>query len=287
MKKFFAMILTISLGFCSGYIAYAETIPGWDEPYDITNYYSLTTISIPDSTPSPFAMMDLESQCGNVYDYTRHIKSILFAERFNNILEVTTEKTKNAEINGKSFDEEIFKETANALEILRQSNEKISKQMDLEKMESILNQGDADEFENFNPNFNHEEKFLWLNQQYQNFAEGANQEISNFENVMSVADKILNHSNLAQGDLQIQQARNELLTLLAHELAEKNSLDANFEQMQALYQSAEYDKNVESAYIDSITKFNVADPYDKKNYRLLQQECDYKKPAPVGMPDFK
>lgn len=281
------MILAISLGFCSGYIAYAKTIPGWDEPYDITNYYSLTTISIPDSTPSPFAMMDLESQGGNVYDYTRHIKSILFAERFNNILEVTTEKTQNAEINGKSFDEEIFKETADALEILRQGNEKISKQIDLEKMESILNQGDADEFENFNPEVNHTEKFAWIDQQYKNFAEGANQEISDFESVMSIADKILNHSNLAQGDLQIQQARNELLTLLAHELARKNSLDANFEQMQALFQSVEYDQNVESAYIDFIANFNVADPYDKENYRLLQQEYDYKKPAPVGMPDFK
>ena len=287
MKNFFAMILAISLGFCSGYIAYAETVPGWDEPYDIPNYYSLTTVSIPDSKPSPFAMMDLAAQGGNVFDYTRHIKSILFAEKFNNILEVAKNKTLNDEINSKSFDDEIFKETADALEILRQGNEKISKQIDLEKMESILNQGDADEFENFNPEVNHTEKFAWIDQQYKNFAEGAGQEISDFQNVMKVADKILNHSNFAQGDLQIQQARNELLTLLAHELARKNSLDANFEQMQALYQSAEYDENVESAYIDSITKFNVANPYDKENYKLLKEEYDYQKPTPVGMPNFK
>ena len=83
------------------------------------------------------------------------------------------------------------------------------------------------------------------------------------------------------------QTQNELKTLFAYELARKNALDANFEQMQALYQMSEYDKNVESAYIDSITKFDVADPYDAENYKLLREEYDYKKPEPVGMPDFK
>lgn len=74
------------------------------------------------------------------------------------------------------------------------------------------------------------------------------------------------------------QTQNELKTLFSYELARKNALDANFEQMQALYQMSEYDKNVESAYIDSITKFSVADPYDAENYKLLREEYDYKKP---------
>ena len=287
MKKILtALGATLTLGFFSGYVAFAHTVPGWDEPYDIDAYYSLTEISWADS-PSPYALKDLASNGGNVFDYTRHIKSILFADKFKNILEVATNKTLNDEINTTPFDEKIFAETSDALKILTKGTEKVSKQIDSQEIEKNLQQGNGDEWENFNPYFKHNEKFLWLNQQYKNFAEGANQEVNDWENVFKAADKILNHTNLAEGNLQVQQARNELLTLLAYELARKNALDANFEQMQALYQMSEYDKNVESAYIDSITKFDVADPYDAENYKLLREEYDYKKPEPVGMPDFK
>ena len=287
MKKILtALGATVTLGFFSGYVAFAHTVPGWDEPYDIDAYYSLTEISWADS-PSPYALKDLASNGGNVFDYTRYIKSILFGEKFKNILEVATNKTLNDEINTTPFDEKIFAETSDALKILTKGTEKVSKQIDSQEIEKNLQQGDDDEWENFNPDFNHEEKFLWLNQQYKNFAEGANEEVNDLENVFKSADKILNHTNLAEGNLQEQQARNELLTLLAYELARKNALDANFEQMQALYQMSEYDKNVESAYMDSITKFDVAEPYDAENYKLLREEYDYKKPEPVGMPDFK
>ena len=287
MKKMLTVLgATLTFGFFSGYIAYAQTVPGWDEPYDIDAYYSLTNISWADS-PSPYALEDLASNGGNVYDYSRHLKSILFEDKFKNILEVATNKRLNDEINTKPFDEEIFEETLDALQILNKGTEKVSKQIDSQEIEKNLKQGDGEEWENFNPDFNHEEKFLWLNQQYKNFAEGANEEVNELENVFESADKILKHTKVAEGNLQIQQARNELLTLLAYELARKNALEANFEQMQALYQMTEYDKNVESAYIDSITKFNVADPYDAENYKLLGEEYDYKKPEPVGMPDFK
>ena len=83
------------------------------------------------------------------------------------------------------------------------------------------------------------------------------------------------------------QAQNELKTLLAYELARQNALDSNFAQLQAVNQAAEYDSTVESAYIDSITKFDVIDPYDGVNFQLLKEEFDYEKPKPLGMPDFK
>ena len=43
----------------------AYSIPGIDEPYDPANYYSLTSVSIPDSAPSPFALRELLSGQGN------------------------------------------------------------------------------------------------------------------------------------------------------------------------------------------------------------------------------
>jgi len=87
--------------------------------------------------------------------------------------------------------------------------------------------------------------------------------------------------------LQMYQAQNELKTLLAYELARQNALDSNLAQLQAVNQAAEYDSNVESAYIDSITKFDFIDPYDGVNFQLLKEEFDYEKPKPSGMPDFR
>ena len=83
-KKF---VLLFGLGIIGSYslIAYAHTVPGWDEPYDIDLYYSLTEISWADS-PSPYALKDLASNGGNVFDYTRSIKSILFADKLISIV---------------------------------------------------------------------------------------------------------------------------------------------------------------------------------------------------------
>ena len=104
---------------------------------------------------------------------------------------------------------------------------------------------------------------------------------------MVSAETILNHTNIAKGELQLYQAQNELKALLAYELARQNALDANLAQMQAIYQANEYDENVESAYIDSITKMDIVDPYDEVNYKMLKEEYGYEKPKAVGMPDFK
>ena len=71
-KKFLAVMSVLSAGFISGYglIAYAYIIPGVDEPFNPAAYYSLTQISWADS-PSPYALKDLASNGGSIFDYTR------------------------------------------------------------------------------------------------------------------------------------------------------------------------------------------------------------------------
>ena len=69
--------------------------------------------------------------------------------------------------------------------------------------------------------------------------------------------------------------------------ARQNALIANMAQLQAVKQAAEYDETVESAYIDLITKFDVADPYDEVTYKMIGEEYGYEKEKPKGMPDFK
>ena len=278
-----------ALGILSGYglIAYAHTIPGWDEPFNPALYYNLMEISWEDS-PSPFALRDLARSGGMVYDYTRHIKSMIFGDKFEKTAEVDESKTKNDEINSKPFSEEIFSETAEALNVIGLGTEKVAKIAVIDNTNPYLRQENDDDWESYNQNaYNREGKYKWLDDTYKNFTEGARTELDEMSNVITSAEKILNHTNIAQGELQLYQAQNELKILLAYELARQNALEANLSQMQAVYQAAEYDENVESAYIDSITKFDVVDPYDEVNYKMLEEEYSYKKPKVTGMPDFK
>lgn len=287
MKKKLTAILGLGIMTGTSLIGYAHTVPGWDEPFDIDLYYSLTEISWADS-PSPYALEDLASNGGNVYDYTRHIKSIIFGDKFEKTAETVTNRTNNAEINSTPFSEEIFSETAEALKVIGIGTEKVAKKVTIDEKNPYLRQGNSDDWESYDQNsYNREEKYKWLSATYRDFADGAKTELDETEKSMEAAKKILNHTNLAEGNLQAYQAQNELKTLLAYEMARQNALDSNFAQMQAVYQAAEYDENVESAYIDSITKFDVADPYDEVNFQMLKEEYGYEKPKLPGMPNFK
>ena len=283
------MLSVLSLGFIGSYslVAYAHTVPGWDEPYNIDAYYSLTEISWADS-PSPFALQDLARNVGTVYDYTRHMKSIILGDKFEKTADTDASQTENEEINSASFSKEIFTETSAALEVIGGGTEKVSKTVSSIAVEKYLRQGNDDDWESYNQDsYDHSDKYKFLDTTYKNFVNGAKSEIDESEKVLNAAKKIFNHANIAEGNLQMYQAQNELKNLLAYELARQNALDMNFEQMQAVYQASEYDEKVESAYIDSITKFDVVDPYDEVNYKLLNDEYNYEKPKSAGMPNFK
>ena len=287
IKKRIATML--GLGFISGYglIAYAHTIPGWDEPFNPELYYNLTEISWEDS-PSPFALRDLARTGGMVYDYTRHIKSKIFGDKFEKTAETDESKTSNDEINTTPFTKEVFSETEVALNVIGLGTEKIAQNVIIDETNPYLRQGNDDDWESYNQNsYNRQDKYKWLDETYKNFADGARQELDEMQNTMDSAKRILNHTNIAEGNLQMYQAQNELKMLLAYESARQNALDSNFAQMQAVYQANEYDENVESAYIDSMTMMDVPDPYDEVNYKMLKEEYGYEKPKAIGMPDFK
>ena len=288
-KKFLAGLGVLSMGFISGFglIAYAHTIPGIDEPYNPEAYYSLTEISWADS-PSPYALKDLASNGGSVFDYTRYIKSVLFGDKFEKLAETDADKTKNDEINSTPFSEEIFAETTAALKVIGIGTEKVARTATIDETNPYLRQGNDDHWDSYDQNiYSRQDKYKWLDDTYKKFTDGAKSEIIETEKTIEAVKKIFEHTNAAEGHLQMYQAQNELKTLLAYELARQNALDANLAQLQAVNQANEYDETVESAYIDSITKFDVIDPYDGVNFQLLNEEFDYEKPKPSGMPDFR
>lgn len=88
------LVLAVTGGLLAGSVrgGWAHIIPGVDRPFDPPNYYSLTSISYPYSAPSPFTLRDMAAQGGNVYDYTRDIKSVLFGGNFLDILKLAAEQ---------------------------------------------------------------------------------------------------------------------------------------------------------------------------------------------------
>ena len=223
-----------------------------------------------------------------MFDYTRYIKSILFGDKFEKVAETDADKTQNAEINSAPFAEEIFAETLEALKIIGIGTEKVARTTTIDETNPYLRQGNDDHWDSYDQNvYSRQEKYKWLDDTYKNFADGAKSEIVETEKTIEAAKKIFEHTNAAEGHLQMYQAQNELKTLLAYELARQNALDSNLAQLQAVNQANEYDETVESAYIDSITKFDVIDPYDGVNFQLLKEEFGYDKPKSAGMPDFK
>lgn len=174
------------------------------------------------------------------------------------------------------------------MKIIGIGTEKVARTATIDETNPYLRQGNDDHWDSYDPNaYSRQEKYKWLDNTYKNFADGAKAEIIETEKTIEAAKKIFEHTNAAEGHLQMYQAQNELKTLLAYELARQNTLNSNLAQLQAVNQAAEYDSNVESAYIDSITKFDVIDPYDGVNFQLLKEEFAYEKPKPSEMPDFR
>ena len=111
MKKIFKLISisAASLVFIVP-VAFAG-IPGITEPYDPPNYYSPTSVSVPDSEPSPFALTDLARQGYQVHDVTNSKKDIIstiktYIDLLQNTLVLTTQ-TDDLRHSGDNFDEKI------------------------------------------------------------------------------------------------------------------------------------------------------------------------------------
>ena len=149
-KKFKTALSFTVLGVLSGYnlVAHAYAIPGWNVPYNPIAYYSLTLVSLADN-PSAFAFKDLTRNLGNVYDYTRHLKSIMFGDKFEKTADTNASETENDEINSMPFSEPTFLETSEALKIIDAGTEKVTKTVTLDEINSCLQQGNSDDWESY------------------------------------------------------------------------------------------------------------------------------------------
>lgn len=246
-KKVSALTLALMVGVSLGFGGISEAhhhhgpVPGVDKPYNPPAYYSQTEVSWEDS-PSTFALRDLARQGGNVYDYTRHLKSILYGTKFQAWLQQLLAKVgiqmKNTEI----WPENTQQKTTEILEGMETSrNNSTAGLPDIQDPYQMLNQ---EILVNENADFGAfplEQKYRYLHTSYLNIAQGSQDSLNNIRNILDAAKYGMDLSNSAEGDNQIMQAKNYLKGVKLNAYNELDDSLIRLTMLRALQQQKEED----------------------------------------------
>ena len=262
----------------------AWDVPGFDEPYDPPNYYSLTSISWPDSAPSPFALRDLADQGGAVYDYTREMKSILFGDNFKSIIGALMEKLGIDIINHKPLAADILD---HGIVIASENQRRVD---EIYQMEAWKRMEETPIFHHFDESEQHHDapraraaQRRLLSDTYSAYAEGAQLAISDHAESDALMQKLLKALENAQGEKEIRQIAAQIEALSAAEAAKRTALLGALTELKATVQRKELDKALEHQRLVERAKVIVADPFDK----AAVQASGYERRKPLGFVPFE
>jgi hypothetical protein len=328
MKKKIAILTAVMVaGFSFGVISvtFARVIPGVDRPYDPTAYYSLTEISWADSAPSTFALRDLVSNGGQVYDYTRHIKSILFGDTFENIGKVAGDMTSAEEKNTENWSNSSISSTiARTLSLLKGlgSNH-------MNKDGSVVDNGSWDASSinsanqrvlgmlgnnlrdnatsyNFSNNINGlfwgvpssedeawsrsssiENQNAWLENTYAEIGNSAKNIMSDQQQMLLANEYAQELSAEADGKVKAQIAQSMAQAVLSQAIDQRSAIAGKLAQMRAIGAMVRVDEEQRSLDIVNSSSFYTIDPYNKEIYDYVHKTYGVEKLQGHGMPDFK
>lgn len=309
-------VLALCLVSFSSVPAYAWSIPGITRPYDPTAYYDPVAVSIPDSAPSVFALRDLAANKGNVYDYTRHLKSILFGGFFKNIFGMETNKEELQRINNKTWSENsVTSNSAAQLSILESlwnkhhntneswanqsvntttskifetigiANNKSQAQIDFDDVFLISPTSETEYLDRKIDDIPEEDKYKWIFAAYQKIAEAGANGASAREAITAGVTYATNLAANAEGENQAIIASNMMKGL---ETESFNNLSATFNNLvllRTINNMRENDQKQRSAIIERDSNYYVADPYDSHNETIVK-EMTGETHKSIGMPDF-
>ena len=262
----------------------AWDVPGFDELYDPPNYYSLTSISWPDSAPSPFALRDLADQGGAVYDYTREMKSILFGDNFKSIIGALMEKLGIDIINHKPLAADILD---HGIVIASENQRRVD---EIYQMEAWKRMEETPIFHHFDESEQHHDapraraaQRRLLSDTYSAYAEGAQLAISDHAESDALMQKLLKALENAQGEKEIRQIATQIEALSAAEAEKRTALLGALTELKATVQREELDKALEHQRLVERAKVIVADPFDK----AAVQASGYERRKPLGFVPFE
>lgn len=282
-----ALVLAVTGGLLAGggHSGLARIIPGVDRPFDPPNYYSLTSISYPDSAPSPFTLRDMAAQGGNVYDYTRDIKSVLFGGNFLDILKLVAEQ----------FGIHLQNSVQMSPDLIAYNTSVIGEKQ--QNTDAVYRLAIEDNNIRTSPYFhNYEES----EDQYEaprdkpaqrreidaaaaGYAAAAQKALADRAQTSAAVNALVEAAANTESETTLKQIIAQLQALNASEQAQKKALYAAWLNLNATQQREALDEEIEHQKTMQEAKILIADPFDKEAAALT----GYERPKPQGFVPFK
>ena len=288
-KKIFILTCVLIMGFCIGFgvVTYARhhLVAGVDYPYDASTYYNPTVIDAADSAPSSYALKDLAANGGTVYDYTRHIKSILFGGYFEKIFGSNNDEINNEQQNLEHLSNDTKNQANNYLTNIGNQTTQMNTGIDLANTSAFITQNAMEDEGADLSNYSLETKMNYLTNAYAILAQASNNGSLSSEDILANTNYLLQVSNSVKGDMQAAQTTNYMDANLVDSYARMNQMIANLIQLRAAYQLNESDTNFRTKATDANFKTSFADPYNEQEYENQEKRTGHTR-LKVETPDF-
>lgn len=281
-----AAIITAS-GFLFGYggVVYAKAWRGWDYPWDPPNYYSHWSISWADTNNPSFFYRDLGWQSGHTYDHQRYLKNELENMKLLDWLNLVLEKLGLQIQNMKPLQGIIMNAQTETLHKQQEATQNLNQS---EKIQDLLHGAlfrDPNRYDEDTNDYadNFRERHEKVGDAYTGLANAAGDALKEIRDAEGNVTKLLDVSNNAESDMQVQQAKVQMQALQEDANARRDALLAQLAQAQAVKQRIETDENL--AYWRQVNEAQiyVEDPY----HRTDRQKQEYERPEGRGFVDFQ
>ena len=266
-------------------VAYAWSIPGVTRPFDPPNYYSPTSISWPDSAPSPFALRDLAAQGGMVYDYTRHIKSILYGTKFVAWLEKLLAKLGIEETHAKHLPDEKKQQGMDELKELQTSIQRHHAKIDLDPPAFDRQYDDGIP----GKDLNYKEVSQFLSDTFATATQHTVDRYQNMDNIMKALQTAMQNSNQAVGETQALQSAAVIEAIkqaAIEDLSTAISDQIQMRNVRHMREAADVQQQAEQQLNGSYHIFNPGDPNDLVMLQSYEADTGYQSYKSQPMPDF-
>lgn len=278
MKKLWIGSVVIGGLVAGAGFAYAKIIPGVDRPFNPGAYYSSTAISYADS-PSTFFYRDLAGGGNIVHDPDRKDRNVLSEAQFKEIFDALKELLKYKNMDLLPFANSLKDLIAGAQDATQKLGHSKTVADTIDKAFGNPQSTDA-ELADMTP----KKQIDYLNEVYKAATDSASKSLQNAQVRQKLILETVERSASPEGAMQVQQAKNELSSLVHEELMERNMLLGNMTSLIAAKQQADLDREIREnrAKFDGIQQMQFSDPYHLDAY----ESRVFEKPKPIGFLDF-
>lgn len=280
----FIVIIMSVIGFCIGYgVVFAHIVPGWDRPYDPPNYYDPDRISWADTSNPTFFFRDLGWQGGRVYDHSRDVESAFENSHIVNWLKTMLENMALQLKNHKPLDGTILHDAIVKLEGTQQNTQDLNQSDTAAKLLQGTILRDMNRYDDDTNSYDPKAQKSAIGDTYVTYANSAADSQKDAESVSKTVDELMDASNQAEGDMQVQQIKSQMQGLEESEKARQNALLAQLAQLRAIDHKVQ--TNEALSYYRQVrdAELHVQDPY----HPTAREKEQYQQPEGRGWVDFK